>query len=411
MTLAALGLGALVLSTEFGPLKPPGSGEVVARLPEKGGLFCAQVAEPPVLDGKLDDAAWRKAELVSGFFTGLEGTLSTALTNLRVVHDGRKLYLAVECFEAGPASIVLNRVGRDSSVWEDTSVEVFIDTNCDRRTYKQFIANARGERYDGLTRDGSKDFDWDAKALIDPSGKKWVVEIAIPLFELAEPKGVWGFMCGRNRYNPSEHSSWPGMPPGWHNPGHFGYMRFERKPSRFDARLERLSLGKNEVLFLGTPAKAEETVVLSVEANGKRSEKSVRLPAGRRLEEKVEFTVDEAGTVMVKAAVGSGGRGLASFRFSGRVLPPVSAELAANVVYQGEQALEARVTVARAGEPVEASLLSRDGTVASESFTAGGELGKVRFSVERLEPGDYVLKLALPGGQELSAPFIVVPPP
>ncbi|MBM4047057.1 MAG: hypothetical protein FJ279_18295, partial [Planctomycetes bacterium] len=50
-------------------------------------------SEPPTMDGKLDDPAWRRAAAVTGFVQ-LDGQLSPRQTAVFATHDSERLYLA-----------------------------------------------------------------------------------------------------------------------------------------------------------------------------------------------------------------------------------------------------------------------------------------------------------------------------
>jgi hypothetical protein len=57
--------------------------------------------DAPVIDGKVDDAAWERAEPASGFVQQQpdEGKPATERTEVRVLYDQRALYIAVVCFD------------------------------------------------------------------------------------------------------------------------------------------------------------------------------------------------------------------------------------------------------------------------------------------------------------------------
>ncbi len=69
-----------------------------------GPLIAARVETPPRIDGRLDDAVWQQANATTAFTQAqpVAGSAPTRRTELRWVHDGRMLYIAVRAFEPHP---------------------------------------------------------------------------------------------------------------------------------------------------------------------------------------------------------------------------------------------------------------------------------------------------------------------
>jgi len=59
------------------------------------------VAQPPVIDGKLDDQSWNDAVALTDFTQVLpvEGAQPTERTEVRLAYDHDHLYIAVRCFD------------------------------------------------------------------------------------------------------------------------------------------------------------------------------------------------------------------------------------------------------------------------------------------------------------------------
>ena len=64
-----------------------------------------RVAEPPVLDGKLDDACWDAARGISGFKQYGSESQARFQTVGYVVHDEENLYVGFGCIEPKPESL------------------------------------------------------------------------------------------------------------------------------------------------------------------------------------------------------------------------------------------------------------------------------------------------------------------
>ena len=149
----------------------------------------ARVDTPIVLDGALDDAAWQRADLLSDFVTWGGTTAARAPTRVRVVHDGRDLYVALECVQ--PTQQLATRANlRDGSAWSDDSVEIFINPDTAATPYVQFIVNAAGAFYDRLQARPDQVYAdalaWDGKATwatrVEPD--RWLAELRLPLADL-----------------------------------------------------------------------------------------------------------------------------------------------------------------------------------------------------------------------------------
>lgn len=210
---------------------------------------------PPQIDGKLDDDGWQGVPQMSGFtlITGERG-LAQQQTIGRIVHSGNSLYIGVEMLESHIKELRAVYRERDSRVWEDDCLEIFIDTNHDRRTYYHFIANSLGTQYDGRGVDKSWDGDWKVKTSLGE--KSWIAEISIPFTTLnAQPEkgALWGFNLTRARYPASimELSAWSNLgEKSFHVPERFGYLVFESFEEQLRKDLSALKIKREEIAKL-----------------------------------------------------------------------------------------------------------------------------------------------------------------
>ncbi len=207
-----------------------------------------RIDTPPTLDGNLDDACWAGEPTLAPFirYNGIPDAPQP--TEVRMAYDRRNLYVAVRCYDRPEALDNLRALARerDGAVWQDDSVEIFIDTNLDRRSFYQFIANSRGARYDGRDGDASWDGDWSVAPGIerpitpDPlrgtPGRTpaWTLEFAIPFASLDLPTPKEGLRVGfnvvRGQYfaGRREISMWsPLFIPNNLTPSRFGTIVFE----------------------------------------------------------------------------------------------------------------------------------------------------------------------------------------
>ena len=142
-------------------------------------IRATRVAQPPVLDGRLDDLAWELAE-ASESLTQVEpdiGGEPTERTEFRIVYDDDALYIGLWCFDRDPDGIIARELGRDGNVLSEDHVIIVLDPFLDRRNGYEFLTNPNGVRADALITNnvnlnGSWDGIWVVKARIDDEGWK-----------------------------------------------------------------------------------------------------------------------------------------------------------------------------------------------------------------------------------------------
>ena len=167
-------------------------------LSEPNGYVCSFADVPPVIDGKLDDAVWQKAE-ADFRFTDISGEgfpEPRFKTSVKLLWDSTFLYVGAEMEEPHVSSCIS---ARDDIVYHDNDFEVFLDPDGDARNYFELEVNALGNLFDlflaGSYRDPDRpfiSFGWDCPGLQlatcvdgtlnDPSDtdRGWSAEFAIP---------------------------------------------------------------------------------------------------------------------------------------------------------------------------------------------------------------------------------------
>ena len=137
---------------------------------------------PVKVDGVLGPGEWDNAAAMTGLIR-FGGTYRPGQPRFRLAADGDNFYIAWE-IEHGNEPLTQDSIGRDSAVYFDDSIEVFVDPLADADSSKlvQFIGNPRGTFYDSLGGDKG----WDGDLLyrsIDDNGV-WTAELAIPWKEI-----------------------------------------------------------------------------------------------------------------------------------------------------------------------------------------------------------------------------------
>lgn len=162
--------------------------------------YTAPYVEGITLDGKLDDPGWAKAER-RGPLQDLDGRPNEKQTYVRIAYGADAVYFAVEAPEPDMSFLVEAATKHDShGIFADDAVEIFIDTNLDKRTYYQFVFTTAGVTAEGQYYNFSIYNDpWECKVY---KGKDvWTAEAKIPYSSLkapARPGKTWGVNIYRN---------------------------------------------------------------------------------------------------------------------------------------------------------------------------------------------------------------------
>lgn len=233
------------------------------------GYVCHFTARPPVIDGKMDDAAWAEAPWTKDF-VDIEGDAKPKprfRTRAKMLWDDKYFYVAAEMEEPHVWGTLTEH---DSVIFHDPDFEVFIDPNGDSHEYYEFEMNALNTGWDLFLpkpyKDGGQaDNGWEIPGLKtaahvrgtlnDPSDRDegWSVEIAIPWEVLAEharrpspPEEGDQWRVGFSRVEwqinvvdgkyvkapDTPEDNWVWSPQGvidMHRPEKWGYVRFTKK--------------------------------------------------------------------------------------------------------------------------------------------------------------------------------------
>ncbi len=102
---------------------------------------------PPKIDGKLDDPAWATAWSSTGAYQFNQREANGPATTWKLCWDDRCLYVAFDCADSN--LIALPRE-RDTDVWNDDCVELFVLPDFRFRTYWELIVTPSGSIFDAV---------------------------------------------------------------------------------------------------------------------------------------------------------------------------------------------------------------------------------------------------------------------
>ena len=178
-------------------------------------MRAVKTASPPTVDGVVDANEWRDAARVTDFiqFEPNRGEPSKFKTEVTVLYDDAHLYVAFVAHD--PEPVMGQMTQRDAELWNDDSVQVYLDTFHDGRSGYFFMTNVLGTQLDGrLAEDGmTSDNTWDAPwvSVTQQTDFGYTVEVSISLDTLQYAAGddtTWGINFGRSRRRTLERSYW-----------------------------------------------------------------------------------------------------------------------------------------------------------------------------------------------------------
>jgi hypothetical protein len=177
------------------------------------------------IDGKLDEAVWQRAAVLTGFsvYQPVDNQPAPDSTEVRVWYAPDAIYFGIRAFEPhGPVRATLADRDRISS---DDNVEIHLDTFDERNRAFVFIVNPLGVQADGTKseaggfipgsnvapgqNDLSADFIWQSSGRLTDFG--YEVEVRIPFSSLRYPEAKvqnWGLQIDRRAQHNGYEETW-----------------------------------------------------------------------------------------------------------------------------------------------------------------------------------------------------------
>ena len=190
-----------------------------------------QAKQAPVIDGKLDDEAWKNAselEMVSRDDSKIDDPARCWMT---YTPDG--IYLAFEIANTTELADI-GKLPVDRSVFlHDDCVEMFIKPALNR-SYAHLCFDYEGNRFDEAGSDGG--FGWHPywEVVTARSDKGWTAEVFVPVIELeligstpCEPGRAWYGNILRVNNKGKKIEVWTPGGANFHTPEYFGTFKFE----------------------------------------------------------------------------------------------------------------------------------------------------------------------------------------
>lgn len=195
-------------------------------LPAKGqkindsyNLKIKKTSKPVTIDGRLNDPAWKQAEIATDFHMIIPMDTSSAnlRTDVRMTYDDENLYIIAVNFRGQPGPNIVESLRRDFNFGSNDNFLLFMDPFDDQTNGFSFGANAAGAQWDGLMYDGgSVNLSWDNKWVSKVTNYKdrWVFEAAIPFKSIRYDEEIttWGINFSRYDLTEYEKSGWAPVP-------------------------------------------------------------------------------------------------------------------------------------------------------------------------------------------------------
>jgi hypothetical protein len=231
-------LPALLVAVTLSPVT------LSAQLPEYRAL---RSVDAITVDGDLEEFSW-SAALRMGPFVNIRNPADASLTQAAIVWDDRNLYAAFISVDREPWSTMLER---DTHLWEQEVVEIFLDPDGDGKNYAELEISPNNVIVDLLI-PAPRAIEADVAARWDIAGLRtaatrrtggWTVEIAIPWASLEAtgvsrpPKPGDRWRVGMYRIErpagrsggpdaPVELLAWSPTERSFHEPERFGWVEF-----------------------------------------------------------------------------------------------------------------------------------------------------------------------------------------
>lgn len=159
-------------------------------------IASAAVAANMTIDGKFDEPAWQAASPIRDFMRFGSPSLAAVKTSVKFTYDADAIYVAFECAEPAMASLKtpVNLPRDDDGVWQNDSVELFVDPAGNGEIITHLIISAGGgiydERLDRSSSAVSMDATWNGQwqSAVARGEQGWTAEVRMPLASLGIAK-------------------------------------------------------------------------------------------------------------------------------------------------------------------------------------------------------------------------------
>lgn len=174
-------------------------------------------SEEIIIDGQLNESAWKNAERAGGFLESEPYQLVPMgeETEFAILYDDENLYIGVWCWDSEPDKIIQRLAPRGHLAAD--RISIWIDSFHDHRTGYRFMVSSTGVqaddlRYDDIKQDSNWNGIWYSAGSVDENG--WYAEIKIPFYNLrysGNTNQTWGLNIQRFISKDASRGQWKPM--------------------------------------------------------------------------------------------------------------------------------------------------------------------------------------------------------
>ena len=175
----------------------------------------ARTDDPITIDGRLDEAAWNGATVITDLHQILPVEFSepSQQTEFLVLYDDDALYLAARMYDDQPDRVVAKVLRQGGMSWLDDQFNIILDPFNDKRSGYRFQVNPNGVWEEGLFRGGDQ-MQWEWSGIWQASASRndegWVAETRIPFKTVSfrPDNDTWGINFTRRIARNNESVGW-----------------------------------------------------------------------------------------------------------------------------------------------------------------------------------------------------------
>ena len=205
-------------------------------------LPAVKTAQPPKIDGKLDDLCWQNAPKATEFVDKLLDTPPKDQTVAYILYDDENIYVAFYSYDSKPEEIIAHETKRDGNRQNDDYVAFSINPFHSHRwdDHCFFIVNAIGTQFSRIAGGRATKTEWkgDWKSAVKRVEDGWTAEMMAPFAILNYPSTekpvTIGINFARKQQRTGVHSFWSNIGPqeDLENMGHLVGILFPKQNSK-----------------------------------------------------------------------------------------------------------------------------------------------------------------------------------
>lgn len=213
-------------------------------------ITAVHIATPPVINGVLDDEAWKVAAQLDDFYVPSLDRKPTERTILWLAYDDTCIYWAGRMYDSHPDQMRMEQTKRGGYVRNDDYISIGFDIDNLHIASGEYVfrMTPRGTQSDDVPDGGAEKVewrgDWRGAARIDSLG--WTVEVAVPMRMFDRPGGprIVGVSSARWIPRTQERILWPNLGATWDRTKIGDWMHVVFPPQRKPPKLMPYVVGE-----------------------------------------------------------------------------------------------------------------------------------------------------------------------